>query len=284
MTTIRQVILVALTVGLSAQSAQGGAWTRKQGSLYTKLGVTVLGTSEAYDQDGNKFTTPKFNTWSLNLYGEYGATDRFTSILRAPVLRAAKFENSESFTGVGDISVEFKYGLIRGSTPVSVSVEPVFPSGDKDGITPLTDGSGGTVRLPTGDGEYNTVVKGSVSHSFHPIPGYVSFDAGYNFRTMGFTDEYLLMVQAGYQIDDVLWLQGNINAKGPVATPDSALASRATLGFGEGVQFVAYSFGLAYEMLPTVALTFDAYSAFGKITSIYSGFNFVFGISWQTGN
>lgn len=283
MAMIRQLLLIAFAFALAAQSAHGGAWTRKRGALYSKLGFTTLATSEAYDPDGNKFTTPKFNTWSLNLYGEYGVTDRFTSVLRAPVLRAAKFENSESFTGVGDFSLEFKYGILRGTTPVALSVEPVFPTGNKDGVTPLTDGSGGTVRLPTGDGEYNTIVKGSVSHSFHPIPGYVSLDVGYNFRTKGFTDEYLFMVQAGYQIDDVLWLQGNINAKGPVGTPDSTLASMATLGFGEGVQFVAYSFGLAYEMLPTVALTLDAYSAFGKITSIYSGLNLVFGVSWQTG-
>ena len=281
MTSIRIAATMALLTLFLAQHAAGGAWTRAQHSLYTKLAFTILSTSEAYDKDGNKFSTPKFNTWSLNLYGEYGVTDRITTILRAPVLRSAKYEGTESATDIGDISVEVKYGLIRGSTPVAVSVEAEFPTGNENATGAWEDGIEiAPIPLPTGDGEYNTRVKASVSHSFYPIPGYVSVDIGYNFRTMGFTDEFLFMIQAGYQIDDVLWLQGNINAKGPVKTPDPVLADKATLGFGEGVQFIAYSAGLAYEMLPTITLSFDAYSAFGKITSIYSGLNLVFGVSY----
>jgi hypothetical protein len=57
----------------------------------------------------------------------------------------------------------------------------------------------------------------------------------------------------------------------------------ATLGFGEGVQFVGYSIGLSDGVSSTVDVTFDAYSAFGKITSIYSGVNFVLGIAWRVG-
>jgi hypothetical protein len=251
--------------------------------MYLKVSGTYLGTSEAYDQNGDKFATTTFTTWSLNLYSEYGVTNRLTAILRAPLIRSAAYENTENLTKPGDIGIGLKYGLIRGSTPVAIAIEPEFPTGEEIGTVPVTDGSGGTVRLPTGDGEYNTLVRTSVSHSFYPIPGYVSFDAGYNFRTEGFTDEYLFMIQAGYELDHDLWLQGNLHAKGPVTTPDSALASMATLGFGEGVQFVAYSVGLSYGVNTALELTFDAYSAFGKITSIYSGVNFVLGIAWRVG-
>jgi hypothetical protein len=265
---------------ISAGTASGGAWTRQQNSWYAKLAFTTLRASEAYDQNGDKFTTPDFHTWSVNLYGEYGITNELTGIVRVPFVRSAGYETSESFSGVGDLSVELKYGLVRGNTPVSFALEADFPAGDPDATGQLNDGSG-SVPLPTGDGEYNTRLKGSVSHSFHPIPGYVSLDAGYNFRTMGFTDEYLFGLQGGYQIDNRLWIQGNIYGKGPISTPDSVLASKAVLGFGEGVRFIAYSLGLALDVTPHLNVSFDAYSAFGKITSIYSGLNLVFGLAFQ---
>ena len=274
------ILLTIVGVILLSDTTLCSGWTRAQGSIYTKLAVTTLGTSEAHDQNGDTYTTPQFNTWSLNLYGEYGITDRLTAILRAPLLRSAKFENSESLTNIGDLSIEVKYGLVRGNTPVAIAVEAEFPTGEEVGLAPLTDGSGGSVRLPTGDGEFNTRIKASISRSFHPIPAYLSFVAGYNIRTKSFTNEYQFMIQAGYRIGTVIWLQGNLDARGPVTTPNPALASQATLGFGEGVQYVAYSLGLSYEMLPSVALSLDAYSAFGKITSIYSGLNLVFGVSW----
>ena len=182
---------------------------------------------------------------------------------------------------MGDMSIEAKYALLDGGFPVAVAVEAEFPTGDESGVVPLTDGSGGTTRLPTGDGEYNTRIKALVSRSFHPLPAYATLVAGYDIRTEGFTDEYLVMLQAGYRVGTVIWIQGNLHAKGPVSTPDPALASQATLGFGEGVQYIAYSLGLAYEMLPPLTLSFDAYSAFGKVTSIYTGLNLVFGVSYS---
>jgi hypothetical protein len=276
-----KITLLLLAVTSVASEAMAGAWPRKQGSLYSKLAFTTLSTTEAHDQNGDTYTTPQFSTWSLNLYGEYGVTDRLTAILRAPVLRSAKYGNSESVTDVGDFSVEAKYAILAGGFPVAVAVEAEFPTGDESGVVPLTDGSGGTARLPTGDGEYNTRIKALISRSFHPVPAYASFVAGYDIRTEGFTDEYLVMIQAGYRLGTVVWLQGNLHAKGPVSTPDATLASQATLGFGEGVQYIAYSLGLAYDMLPSVALSFDAYSAFGKVTSIYTGLNLVFGISYS---
>jgi len=283
MIEIRTLVLLVCTLMILAISpAHGGAWTRKQNSFYAKLGLTTLSTNEFHTKDGDKIETADFHTWSLNLYGEYGVTDRLTGILRAPILRSAGFETTESFTGIGDIGLELKYGLLTGSTPVAVSFGADFPTGDETGTGSLKTGAGGYIRLPTGDGELNTRVSALVSHSFYPTPAYASFDLGYNVRSEGFTDEYAFGLQGGYKVFEEVWIQANLRGIGPVANPDATLAGGTALGYGEGVQYIAYNLGASYEVIPRVSVSFDFFSAFGRITNIYSGANLVFGLSFET--
>jgi len=261
--------------------AQGGAWTRKQHSFYAKLGFTTLSTNQFHTKDGNKISTADFQTWSLNLYGEYGMFDRLTGIVKFPIARNARFETTESKLGIGDLGLELKYGLLsEGSTPVAVGVGVELPTGDENGFGFLKDGSGGFVLLPTGDGEFNTRLNLYASHSFYPIPAYISIDGGYNFRTKNFTDEYAVGFQAGYKLAETVWLQANLRAIGPVGTSNlDLIGSGIALGLGEGVQYTTYGLGAAYEFIPHWNISFDFFSAFGKITNIYSGVNLIFGIS-----
>jgi hypothetical protein len=258
-----------------------GAWTRDQQSFYAKLSFTTLNSDQFHTKDGDKITTADFQTWSLNLYGEYGIINNLTAVVRFPFVRSAAFETTESFTGIGDIGVGLKYRLVSGSTPIAVGLHFELPSGNENGSGALKDLPGASVRLPTGDGELNTRWDLYLSHSFYPTPAYASLDAGYNIRTEGFTDEYLIVLQGGYKFIPVMWAQASIKALGPVSTPDPALAGGAALGFGEGVQYTAYSIGTAYEISPHLIVSFDIYSAFGRITNIYSGLNLVFGIALE---
>lgn len=265
----------------ASDSAHAGAWTKTQNSFFAKVALTTLSTNEFHTRDGDNISTADFHTWSFNLYGEYGILDRLTGIIRFPFVRSAGFETTQSFTGAGDLGLGIKYGLISGSTPLAIGLGVEFPTGNENGSGELKSTPEGFVRLPTGDGELNTRLDLYVSHSFHPAPAYVSLDAGYNIRTEGFTDEYLVILQGGYKLIEKLWVQASLKATGPVSTPDPSLAGGAALGFGEGVQYTAYSIGTAYEVVPHLSVSFDLYSAFGRITNIYSGLNLVFGIALE---
>jgi len=279
---VSSLLSIIITLLCSLTEANAGAWTRKQGSYYAKLGFTTLSTNTFHTKDGDEITTADFNTWSFNFYGEYGITESLTGIAKFPFLRNAGFETTESFTGIGDLSIGLRYGLVAGSTPVAVGILIDFPTGNENGSGTLKELPTASVRLPTGDGELNTQLNFSLSHSFYPAPAFVSLDGGYNVRTEGFTDEYLFAVQGGYKIIEKLWLQANLRGIGPISTPDPTLAGGTALGFGEGVQYTAYSFGASYEIAPRLNVSFDLFSAFGRITNIYSGINYVLGISIES--
>lgn len=275
-------LVFLLTTVLLSETVFAGAWTRKQHTLYSKLSFSTLSTNTFYTRDGGKLTTADFRTWSTDIYGEYGVLDRLTAIAKIPILKSASFETTGSKAGIGDVGIGFRYGIIsQTSTPVAITTFFEFPSGDENGLASLNDGSG-VVRLPTGDGEFNTRIVASISHSFHPVPAFISVDAGYNIRTEGFTNEYMFGLQAGYKPAPGFWIQGILQALGPVGRTNPDLQGGGVrLGLGEGVQYTAYGFGVAYEIVENVSLSFDYHSAFGKTTNIYSGANLIAGISYE---
>lgn len=276
---MKKLLLSTTFTLLMTTTGSGGAWTRQQNSCYAKLSFTTLSTDEYHTVDGETITTADFHTFSLNLYGEYGITNRLTGIVRFPFVRSAGYVTTESYTSMGDLEAGIKYGIITGSTPIAASISAEFPTGDENGKGEIKELPGSYVALPTGDGEFNLIPALHVSHSFHPVAAYLSLDVGYNIRSEGFTDEYLVTAQSGYKVLGKVWIQATLRARGPMTDPDPTLAAGSALGFGEGVQYLAYSLGAGYEVLPHMNLSFDAYSAFGKITNIYSGINLVFGLA-----
>lgn len=279
----RMTLLVAFAVLLGGlEEAGAGAWARKQNSFYAKLGFSTIGTNRFYTKDGNEIRTADFQAWSLDLYGEYGILDRLTGVVKFPVAKRAVFKTSEAKLGIGDLGLELKYGLLAGNTPLAIGLGVELPTGDQNGFGLLkdqTNSPGGFIRLPTGDGEFNTRATLYWSHSFYPVPAFVSLEAGYNFRTKNFTDEYAFGLQAGYKLANKIWLQANLRGLGPAADPDSELARNAAIGLGEGIRYRSYGFGAAYEFIPRCSLSFDFFGAFGTIANIYAGANFVVGMA-----
>jgi hypothetical protein len=279
---IRLYIVAVILLFVLQTDSFGGAWTRKTGSFYAKLSYSLLATNEFYTRDGVKIMTADFNTQSMSFYGEYGLWEGFTGSLQFPFVRTATFETTESQVGIGDASFGLKYGIVRaGSTPFAVSATIGIPTGDKTGTTLLKDGSGGSVYLPTGDGEFNIWLQLHLSHSLYPVPAYISLDGGINLRTRGLTNEYQFGVQAGYTIGR-FWIQGSLRTFGPVDTPKPDLIlGGVQVGIGEGVQYSTYGLSTAYEIAQGLRLSAEAFSAFGRITNIYSGVNIMIGVSLE---
>ncbi|MGB5979959.1 MAG: hypothetical protein WBG62_21270, partial [Cyclobacteriaceae bacterium] len=97
----------------------------------------------------------------------------------------------DEVNAIGDFDVGLRYGFMQDKPVVmAVSLTLGLPLGETAG------GEGGI--LQTGDGEFNQLVKVEASHSFYPLPFYVTALAGFNNRTGGFSDEYHLGGEIGY--------------------------------------------------------------------------------------
>jgi hypothetical protein len=274
-------ILIALTfliLTCANTLLAGGGWIKNAGSLYTKVGLTMLNTTKFHAPDGSLVTTAEFQTMSIQLYGEYGIIDRLSAVFNVPFFRRHAYVTASSVSGVGDIGVELKYGILTEEFPLAFGVGFEIPTGDQTAFGRNTTNPANIIFLPTGDGEFNIWTRLYASHSFYPSPAFVTVDAGYNFRTKGLTNQYQAGAQVGYKFFDAVWLFGNLRRFATAGTADPSLVFSA-VGIGEGVEYTTYGFGLSYEFIPHFSVTFDFASAFGTAKNIYSGANLGFGIA-----
>lgn len=267
------VSLLAVTVSAFA----GGGWIKTAGTLYVKVGATFLNTNEFHAPDGRTVKTSGFSTQAIQVYGEYGIVDNLSAVFDIPLLKRSKFVTAEAAAGFGDVGLEIKYGILRGNFPLAIGIGFEFPTGNERLFARNLSNSNVISYQPTGDGEFNTWLRGYVSHSFYPTPAFVSFDAGYNFRTQGLTNQYQVGLQGGYKIFEKLGLIGNLKRLATAGTANKELIYNA-IGVGEGIEYTSYGFGITYAIFPNVGISADLASAFGQVKNIYSGVNFGFGI------
>lgn len=271
------ISLLVFLVVCATPLLAGGAWIRMPNSWYAKLNATTLSSNVFYTIAGRRLETSDFSTQTIQLYGEYGIISNLQGVVDIPVFKRAAFTTSEASYGPGDAAIELRYGVLTGNYPVAVGIGVELPTGDKQKLTASTIEPGAFINLPTGDGEFNTWLRGYASHSLYPLPAYVSLDAGYNLRTQEFSNQYAVGIQGGYKFLDAVWLTVGVRRLATAGTPNPALLS--AIGIGEGVEYTSYSIGAAWELAQHYSLTFDYLSAFGGIRNIYSGSNISIGIA-----
>ncbi len=277
---MKQKLAVIGALLLTGEAFAGGGWVREKGSLYVKTSVSWLKTNRFYTSDGKKLTTADFRTWSLSTYAEYGISSRWTGVVHFPILKQSSFETTGWASGIGDLSLDVKYGLVSGSWPLAIGLGMDVPTGDKDARADVKNTPGAFSVLPTGDGEWNYRASAYLSHAFNRLPMYFSVDASYHLRTQGFVDDYSIGLQAGYRIFPSMWLQLLARRLAPIREPGN-MPPMPRVGIGEGVQYTSIGGGLSYEWAKGFAVTLDYFTAVGKTTNIYSGANIVFGISFE---
>ncbi len=278
-----RLALVFLMI-LASTEARGGAWIRDPGSIYARTALSLLNSDAFYTRDGRSIETADFRSASLDLYAELGLGSGFDGVLTFPLYRRFAFETSEASSGIGDLGLELRRSVLDGGVPVALGLGVDLPTGDEDGTTPLkgeSGASGGTIRLPTGDGETNVRATLYVSRSLDPVAAWVSAEAGYNLRTRGFTDEYRFAFQAGFAPVDPLLLTVHLRGRGPVTVPDRNRAAGVSNGLGEGVQYSGLGGGASLRVAPGVFLGADVFTTVGRVTNIYGGRNLVLGLSCE---
>lgn len=270
--------LVVLLVAVSlTEVAAGGGWVKKKRAFYGKISVGSLRSNRYYSLTGTlNDQGAQFRQTSLNLYAEYGLTNRLTVILNVPGFRSNRFATTGRTAGIGDAMVELKYGLLTGKIPVAISVAPSLPIGKNRALVADVNRPGNQINLPIGDGELNVWTR---AYASLPLSSraYVSFDGGLNLRTQGFSNQYTVGAELGYKVGTV-WLNGTVRRLATVGTPDP---NKGSFVYGEGLAYVGYSFSAAVPVTPKLSLTVDYANLLGGQRNVYSGPTLGIGLSVQ---
>lgn len=283
----RLVVVLAGALMMLIHSAplfgQSG-WTKAKNSYFVKLGYSFFASDVYYNPDGDKLNTSEFRQQSINLYGEYGITDRITVIVNFPVLRWNGFETTETVSGIGDLRTEFKYALFRNKIPVALSIAPEFPTGPSDLFAQNKEVSFEQINLPTGDGEFNIWTTLAGSTSFHPVPAYISASAAHNLRTsyegINFQDQLKFSLEFGYQVIQGLWVNALLNTQTSVGEKNPV----TDFVRGDGTSYTAWGLGAAYEFIPQFSLNVQFWDYAGflfPLENIYSAPTLSVGIFYE---
>jgi hypothetical protein len=276
--------VLAVTMNIQAQSG----WTRKKNTYFIKTSFNIFSSDTYYSLSGNKSVSQNFfNQKSLTLYGEYGISDKLTAIINFPMLKLNSFDNTETAAGIGDLKIEFKYALLTKNIPLTIAVAPEFPTGSQNNYAKNLQSNLGfleQINLPTGDGEFNVWTTLAASHSFHPLPIYISLSTAYNFRTQyngfSFRDQVKFNFEAGYKLLDKVWLNGTLSAQ------TSMGKESGTTDFirGEGTEFTAFGFGAAYEVVKHWSVSLQTWGYADLIfdrKNIYSAPTYSIGVFYE---
>ena len=184
----------------------GGGWTLPMGSSYWKMSHAFLSTDWIYNFDGSELKINQTGVYISSLYAEYGVHKKVTIMAYIPFLYRSTFGqvtlqpsgqvlNTDIYTAVGDIDLTTKFSVIsNGPIVISAALTLGIPIGSTNG--------GVSGLLQTGDGEFNQKLQLDASHSFYPIPIWISCKIGINNRNKGFSDEYDYGLEIGASIKD----------------------------------------------------------------------------------
>jgi hypothetical protein len=203
-------ILASALVAFAAPAAFSGAWVQKSQSYYFKISASYLYSEKELNFDGDKvdilsgkelLTNTSYSDLGVNVYVEYGLTDRLTllGVLPFKVLTSKRTEVADVVNlrrqvetingGLSDLALGLRYPIVVEPFPVSVQGNVKLPLGYDD--EPDNNGP------PLGSGRADMEAHLLAGVSLYPFPAYVTGGAGYRVRTGDLEDEFLFAVEAG---------------------------------------------------------------------------------------
>lgn len=234
-----------------------GQWTRERGNGYYKLSAWYLEADQHYTDTGAIEPNATRGQFNLNLYAEYGITDRWNMVGYVPFF-SRTYQNDifskttgelitpgESVNSIGDIDLGITYGLIQ-NEKLALSTTLLFgiPSGNDSG------GSDGSYQ--TGDGEFNQMVRIAAGKpfSFAKLPAYAKAYLGYNNRTQNLSDELRAGAELGLQFFNRLWVAGKLDVV--QSMHNGTLSAQNSQGsiFANNVEFIGLGAEVAYYISP----------------------------------
>ncbi|QWX84400.1 hypothetical protein H0I23_01745 [Cellulophaga sp. HaHaR_3_176] len=282
----RNIFLIAfmlflITFKINAQSG----WTREAKGFYGQLTASTFSSHNYYTTTGSLSDEGStFNTHNISLYGEYGITDRLTTILDVPAVVLNSFSTTETVAGIGSVKLGFKYRIFK-ETPIAIQVDLDIPTNDGVNFAtakqPDDFGQINTINLPTSDGEFNIWTNLIASHSFPNGKTYGSIYSGVNFRTESFSNQIQAGAELGHLFLDKFYLIGKLKIQEKLSSGSDNNQNSSFL-YGEGTTFTSFGFNGVYKFNEKYSLV-AAYSDYTDILvnrkNIYDGATFSLGLA-----
>jgi hypothetical protein len=258
-------------------------WVKAPGEWFAKADYFFFTSARYYSPAGEALTTSRFFQHSLQVYAEYGFRERVTLSLTAPLLRAQQFETTRLVLGQGDLRLDAKYGLLRGSLPVSLSGGIELPTGRAGATAANRSIPGDFIVLPTGDGEANFWLTLAASRSLGKA--YASLFAAYGLRTRFEGKAFRDLIQVGGELGwkpTPAWLL-MLKARAQVSSGPSL---HPELGFvrGDATRFASLSAGAMRRLRGDFGLAAEAGSAIPGLLpprNLYVAPYYSLGLFWE---
>lgn len=280
----KYTLFILLLLSASMWTSAQNGWIRPKKDSWTQLSYQQLSSKDFYNADGTLIKTANaFSSNELTLYSEIGISSRANILINAPLFKSAKFDNTESASGFGDVRLEFKYKPFLGKFPFAIQAAVEIPSGKAENIANNVDPNLGFVNLPTGDGEWNFWVTAVASQGFTKWM-YATVHAGYNFRTAylgnNFSNQYKFGTEIGVSPYKSAWViakYSGLFAQQLEGQSNDFLRQSGTNYSQYGIMFLTeISHGIGFSV------QYNGFADFpSKLTNLYTPNYLSFGLFWN---
>ena len=256
-------LIYSLTI-FSCLHVFAGGWIQKEGAGYFQLSQRVLVADKIFKDWSDVVQFRTLGNYTTSFYGEYGISNKFTVVADFPLFtrntlnaevngNTGKVINEGlSKNGIGDLDLAIKYG-IKTDGPLVVNVGLTFglPTGSTD--------SKSNIPMPTGDGEFNQMLKLEAGYGFNS-PIYMVAGAGYNNRTNGFSDDF----RYDFEIGIAYKILFRIKISGIYSTFNGDNSINSTALFSNNVEHFSYNPEVGYIIKDKYGFAFGGAGGNGR--------------------
>jgi len=168
-------------------AAQAGAWTQPNGHGLVITGVTLSRATSGFDETGAVIDTPEFAKEDYELYGEYGLTNRLTSIIHTRYTDLHPEAPGTRASGLAEAELGLRYRLYAGRAGVFALQATMFAPGGSMALS--SGGLDGEIRLNLGS-----------QFRFWRLTGFLDTGFAYRNRANDFRDELRSDVTLGLDL------------------------------------------------------------------------------------
>jgi hypothetical protein len=202
MKNLPKIVFLFITASLFSQSP----WTQKKGEAYTQFSFTSIANYTAIFGDPDYSTERSITDNTLQLYSEYGLTDKTSLLLNVPLKlistnelvddSAIALTTEDNETSLGNIELSLKHNFYKKNWLITgqLSVEA--------NTATFNEASG----IRTGYDAWTVTPLFIIGKSFNEI--YIQAFTGVNIRSNDYSSNFKLGGEIGKKITDKIWLIG----------------------------------------------------------------------------
>lgn len=264
---VKKVISVISLILFSSAIFAGGGWTKSKGKSYVKVAGWWVESQDFFSGNGGEDSGVTTGLFNVNIYAEYGFTDKLTAIAYVPFI-SRSYQNERITNGVSDVFLEggdlnsfgdseigVKYQLFKNKRlAIAGSVILGLPLGN--------DGSDQTLGLATGDGEFNQIIRADLGISIYnsdAVNVYGNIYSGFNNRTDGFSDELRAGLEIGAGIlNNKLWAVAKLDTIQSLNNGDRDSVGGNASVFANNSEVTSITSELAYYFAKKIGLNMSA--------------------------